>query len=100
MQKAIIDTQGRKASKGDCFEVECSQSAVSKHMNRNLSGRERCERKRCRSSRDDCHLESIVRKRSFKSVGEIQKEWTEAGVNVLGATDRTSNVVFLRSSRF
>ena len=49
---------------------------------RKLSGRAKCGRKRCTSSRDDHSLERIVRKRPFKSVGELHKDWTEAGVSV------------------
>ncbi len=43
-QKTIIDTL-HKEDKPQTFiakEVGCSQSAVSKHFNRNLSGRKRC----------------------------------------------------------
>ena len=42
--------------------------------------------KRCTSSRDDRSLERIVGKRSFKSVGDFHKEWTEAGVSASRAT--------------
>ena len=81
--KTIIDTLHKegKSQKVIAKQVGCSQSAVSKHINRKLSGREKCGRKRCTSSRDDRSLERIVRKRPFKSVGELHKKWTETGVS-------------------
>ncbi len=60
VQKTIIDTL-HKEGKPQTFiakEAGCSQSAVSKHVNRKLSGRKKCGRKR----------------------------WTEAGVNASRAT--------------
>uniref|UniRef100_A0A8C6XEX7 Tc1-like transposase DDE domain-containing protein n=1 Tax=Naja naja TaxID=35670 RepID=A0A8C6XEX7_NAJNA len=67
-------------------KLDVFQSAVSKNINRKLCGREKCGRKRCTSSRDDRSLERIVRKRPFKSVGDFNKEWTEAGVSASRAT--------------
>ncbi len=49
VQKTIIDTL-HKEDKPQTFiakEAGCSQSAVSKHVNRKLSGRKKCGRKRC-----------------------------------------------------
>ncbi len=49
VQKTIIDTL-HKESEPQTFiakEAGCSQSAVSKHVNRKLSGRKKCGRKRC-----------------------------------------------------
>ena len=90
VQRAIIDTLHKegKPQKVIAKEVGCSQSAVSKHINRRFRGRGKCGRKKCTSSRDDRHLERIVKKGGFRSVGEIHKEWTEAGVNASGATTR------------
>ena len=88
VQKTIIDTLHKegKPQKVIAKEIGCSQSAVSKHINRKLSGRAKCGRKMCTSSRDDRSLERIVRKRPFKSVGELHKDWTEAGVSASRAT--------------
>ncbi len=49
VQKTIIDTL-HKEGKPQTFiakEAGCSQCAVSKHVNRTLSGRKKCGRKRC-----------------------------------------------------
>ncbi len=66
VQKTIIDTL-HKESKPQTFiakEAGCSQSTVSKHVNRKLSGREKCGRKRCTTNREpqpyeDCQAKSI-----------------------------------------
>ncbi len=53
VQKTIIDTL-HKEGKPQTFiakEAGCSQSAVSKHVNRELSGRKNCGRKRCTTER-------------------------------------------------
>ncbi len=53
VQKTIIKTL-HKEGKPQTFiakEAGCSQSAVSKHVNRNLSGRKECGRKRCKTNR-------------------------------------------------
>ncbi len=66
MGKTIIDTL-HKEGKPQTFiakEADCSQSAVSKHVNRKLSGRKKCGRKRCTTNREpqpyeDCQEKSI-----------------------------------------
>ncbi|XP_051533993.1 uncharacterized protein LOC127429162 [Myxocyprinus asiaticus] len=81
VHKTIIDTL-HKEGKPQTFiakEAGCSQSAVSKHVNRKLSGRKKCGRKRCTTNRENCSL-MIVQQNRFKNLGELHKEWTEAGV--------------------
>ncbi len=83
VQKTIIDTL-HKESKPQTFiakEAGCSQSAVSKHVNRKLSGRKKCGRKRCTTNRENCSLMRIVKQNQFKNL-----EWTEAGVKASRAT--------------
>ncbi len=48
VQKTIIDTLHKKGKPQTLTakEAGCSQSAVSKHVNRTLSGRKKCGRKR------------------------------------------------------
>ncbi len=88
VQKTIIDTL-HKEGKPQTFiakEAGCSQSAVSKHVNRTLSGRKKCGRKRCTTNRENCSLLRIVKQNRFKNLGELHKEWTEAGVKASRAT--------------
>ncbi len=88
VQKTIIDTL-HKEGKPQTFiakEAGCSQSAVSKHVNRKLSGRKKCGRKRCTTNRENRRLMSIVKQNRFKNLGELHKEWTEAGVKASRAT--------------
>ncbi len=63
VQKTIIDTL-HKEGKPQTFiakEAGCSQSAVSKHVNRKLSGRKKCGRKRSTTNRENCSLIRIVK---------------------------------------
>ncbi len=88
VQKTIIDTL-HKEGKPQTFiakQADCSQSAVSKHVNRKLSGRKQCGRKRCTTNRENCSLMRIVKKNRFKNLGELHMEWTEAGVKASRAT--------------
>ncbi len=83
VQKTIIDTL-HKEDKPQTFianEAGCSQRAVSKHVNRELSGR-----KRCTTNRENRCLTRIVKQNQFKNLGELHKEWTEAGVKASRAT--------------
>ncbi len=88
VQKTIIDTL-HKEGKPQTFiakEAGCSQSAVSKHVNRKLSGRKKCGRKRCTTNRENHSLMRIVKQNQFKNLGELHKEWTEAGLKASRAT--------------
>ncbi len=88
VQKTIVDTL-QKEGKAQTFiakEADCSQSAVSKHVNRKLSGRKKCGIKRCTTNRENCSLMRIVKQNRFKNLGELHKEWTEAWVKTSRAT--------------
>ncbi len=96
VQKTIIDTL-HKEGKPQTFiakEAGCSQSAVSKHVNRKLSERKKCGRKRCTTNRENRSLMRIVKQNRFKNLGELHKEWTEAGVKASRAphTDVSRNL--------
>ncbi len=83
VQKTIIDTLHNEG-KPQTFiakEAGCSKIAVSKHVNRKLSGR-----KRCTINRENCSLMRIVKKNRFKNLGELHKEWTETGVKASRVT--------------
>ncbi len=95
VQKTIIDTL-HKEGKLQTFiakEAGGSQSAVSKHVNRKLSGRKKCGRKSCTTNRENRSLMSIVKQNQFKNLCELHKEWTEAGVKASRAphTDVSRN---------
>ncbi len=88
VQKTIIDTL-HKEGKPQTFiakEAGCSQSVVFTHVNRKLSGRKKCGRKRCATNRENRSLVRIVKQTRFKNLGELHKEWTEAGVEASRAT--------------
>ncbi len=90
VQKTTIDTLHKegKTQKVIAKEAGCSQSSVSKHINRGAKGRKRCGRKKCTSNRDNHTVERIVKQNPFKNVGEIHKEWTAAGVSASRTTTR------------
>ncbi len=80
VQKTIIDTL-HKEGKQQIFiakEAGCSQSAVSKHVNRKLR-KENVWKKKMHSQPRERSLVRIVKQNQFKNLGELHKEWTEAG---------------------
>ncbi len=83
VQKTIIDTLHKEGKPQTLISKEagCSRSAVSKHVNRKLSVRKKCGRKRCTTNQENRRLMRIV-----KNLGELHKEWTEAGVEASRAT--------------
>ncbi len=95
VQKTIIDTL-HKEGKPQTFiakEAGCSQSAVSKHVNRKLSGR-----KRCTTNRNNCSLMRIVKQNRFKNLGELHKDWIETGVKASRATTQPCQGIWLQLS--
>ncbi|KAI2642419.1 Transposable element Tc1 transposase [Labeo rohita] len=88
VQKTIIDTLHKKGKPQTIIAKEAgfSQSAVSKHVNRKLSGRKKCGRKGSTTNRENHSLERLVKQNRFKNLGVLHKEWTEAGVKASRAT--------------
>ncbi len=88
VQKTIIDTLHKEGKPQTLIAKEAgySQIAVSKHVNRKLSGKKKRERKRCTTNRENRSLMKIVKQNRFKNLGELHKEWTEAGVKASRAT--------------
>ncbi len=84
IQKMKIDTLHKEGKSQRVITERCGclQSAVSKH----ITGRKNLGRKRCTSNRDDCKLENNVKQSWFKHLGELHKEWTEAGVSASRVT--------------
>ncbi len=69
VQKTIIDTLHKEDKPQTLIakEASCSQSAVSKHVNRKLSGRKKCGRKRYTTNQENRSLMRIVRLNLFKN---------------------------------
>ncbi len=78
VQKTIIDTLHKEGKPQTWIakEAGCSQSAVSKHVNRKLSGRKKCGRKRCTTNRENRSLMRIFKQYRFKNLG-----WTSQGMD-------------------
>ncbi len=100
VQKTIIDTLHKEGKQQTCIakEAGCSQSAVSKHVNRKLSGRKKCGRKRCTTNRENRSLMSIVKQNLFKNLGELHKEWTEVGQGIKSHHTQTCQGIWLQLS--
>ncbi len=89
VQKTIVDTLHKegKTQTWIAKEAGCSQNAVKqKHVNRKLIWRKKCGRKRYTTNRENRSLMRIVKQNWFKNLGELHKEWTEAGVKASRAT--------------
>ncbi len=85
-QKTTIDTLHKegKTQKVIAKEAGCSQSSVSKHINREAKGRKRCGRKKCTSNRDNRTLERIVKQPIQKCGGDSQRvdcSWSQCFKN-------------------
>ncbi len=72
VQKTIIDTL-HKEGKPQTFiakEAGCSQSDVSKHVNRKLSGRKKCGRKSCTTNRENrSFMRNLCQAKSIQEFG-------------------------------
>ncbi|XP_026120184.1 uncharacterized protein LOC113099532 [Carassius auratus] len=82
VQKTIIDTLHREG-KQQTFIAKgagCSQSAVPKHINRKLSERKNCGRKRFTTNQENRSLMWIVKQNRIKNLSKLHKEWTDPGV--------------------
>ncbi len=85
VQKTIIDTLHKEGKPQMFIVIEhgCSQSAVSKHVNRKLSGRKKCGRKRCTTKQENADFifqQDLAPAHTAKST----KSWlNDHGVGVL-----------------
>ncbi len=87
VQKTIIDTL-HKEGKPQTFiakEAGCSQSAVSKHVNRKLSRRKKCGRKRCKTNRENRSLMRIVKQNWLR---HQEPSHTDVSRNLATVVDR------------
>ncbi len=81
VQKTIIDTLHKEGKPQHSLpkKLACSQSTVSKHVNRKLSGRKKCGRKRCTTNRENHSLMRIVKQNRFKNLGELHRNGLRLG---------------------
>ncbi len=71
VQKTIIDILHKEGEPQKLIakEAGCSQIAVSKHVNRKLSGRKKCGRTSCTTNGENCSLMRIVKQKSIQDFG-------------------------------
>ncbi len=83
VQKTTIDTLHKKGKtqKVIAKEAGCSQSSVSKHINREAKGRKRCGRKKCTSNRDNRTLERIVKQKCGGDSQRVDCSWSQCFKN-------------------
>ncbi len=88
VQKTNIDTLHKEGShRGSLLKVWLFYRVLYQSiLNAKLTGRKNLDRKRCTSNRDDRKLENTVKQSWFKHLGELHKEWTEAGVSASRVT--------------
>ncbi len=60
-------------------------------LNAKLTGKKKLGRTMCTSNRDDRELENTVKQNWFKHLGELHKQWTEAGVSASSHHGQTSS---------
>ncbi len=88
VQKTIIDTLHKESKSQRVITERGAVQGVlyQSILNAKLTGRKKLGRKMCTSNRDDRKLENTVKQSRFKHLGELHKEWTEAGVSASRVT--------------
>lgn len=81
----LLCGQAEQDTKSDTTEAECVQSAVAKHIDGQLSGRQTCAGK-WRTIQTDYVAWRGWSGKGHSKMEELLKEWTEAGV---GASSET-----------
>ncbi len=76
----------------------CSQSAVSKHVNRKLSGRKKCGRKDAQPTERTASLMRIVKQNRFKNLGELHKDGLRLGQCIKSHHTQTCQGIWLQLS--
>ncbi len=69
VQETIIDTLHKESKPQTSKEAGCSQSVVSKQVNRKLNGRKRCGRTICTTNRENRSFVRIVKQKSMQECG-------------------------------
>ncbi len=90
VQKTIIDT----LHKEDKPQTFITKEAVHRVLYPSMLTESWVEGKRCTTNRENRSLMRIVKQNPFKNLGELHKEWTEAGVKASRAphTDVSRNL--------
>ncbi len=68
-------------TEGHYWKVSVQGVLYQSILNAKLTRRKKLGRKMCTSNRNDRKLENTVKQSRFKHLGELHKEWTEAGVS-------------------
>ncbi len=82
VQKTIIDT----LHKEDKTQTFITKEAVHRVLYPSMLTESWVEGKRCTTNRENCSLMRIVKQNQFKNLGELHKEWSEAGVKASEAS--------------
>ncbi len=95
VQKTIIDTLHKEDKTQTFITKEAVHRVLYPSMlTESWEEGKKCGRKRCTTNRENCSLMRIVKQNRFKNLGELHKEWTEAGVKASRAphTDVSRNL--------
>ncbi len=95
VQKTIIDTL-HKEGKPQTF---IAKEAVHRVLYPSMLTESWVEGKRCTTNRENRSLMRIVKQNQFKNLGELHKEWTEAGVKASRVTTHRRVKEFVYSCR-
>ncbi len=86
-RRSLTPSTKRVSHRGSLLkEVAVQRVLYQSILNAKLTGRKKLGRKMCTSNRDDHKLENTVKQSRFKHLGELHKEWTEAGVGASRVT--------------
>ncbi len=88
VQKTIIDILHKEGKSQRIITERCDVQGVlyQSIVNAKLTEKKKLGRKICTSNRDDRKLENTVKQSRLKHMGELHKEWTEAGVSASRVT--------------
>ncbi len=86
VQKTIIDTLHKEGKAQIFIAKKTNVSSSPSILTESWVEGKKCGRKRCTTNRENSSLMRIVKQNRFKNLGELHKEWTEAGVKASRAT--------------
>ncbi len=88
VQKTIIETLHKEGNsqRGITERGGCLRKTVSKQIKCKVDWKEEIGKENVHKQQDDRKLENTVKQSRFKHLGELHKEWTEAGVSASRVT--------------